>query len=136
MGKIKDNFLKGLKAYLITGIIASVLGVVIFCLFYFLKNRTLFDAINASTLTFVILISIGGLMAVGHYGMFDGIAYGFRQLFTSAFSKKANKLNDFPGYVQQKRIVREHSPIIGLSFVAVSLVFLIVLIILEIIYHQ
>ena len=133
MSKFKDNFRSHLKAYIITGVIALIIGVVIFLLFYFLREKSLKDAMDGCTIAFVSLFGCGALMWLANLGTFDLIAYGFKQLFTSAFAKKANKYNDYGGYLQDKRVSRSTSANLHYSFIFVSFLFGIALAILAII---
>ena len=135
MGKVRENFIRYWLTYLISFIIGLILGSVIFLLWFYLKSRTLYDAVNGSTLSFVVLLAFGLLALVGNFGMFDGIVYGFKQMFTGMFSKTPNKYTDYPGYVQEKRAKRSGGAKVYLSLIASSLVWGIVLLILEIIYH-
>lgn len=75
-------------------------------------------------------------MWAGSQGTFDFVAYGFRQLGTSMFSKNANKYHDYPEYLSSKKTERENSPYIYLPFIVVSFLYAIALIVLEIIYHS
>lgn len=135
MGKFKEDLSKNLITYIVTFVIAFLLGATIFLLWFFLNNRTLFDAVNASTMSFVIILVLGLFMWLNSVGTFDGIVYGFKQLFAGAFASKANKYNDYPGYVQHKKEVRSSGPRLYLAFIFASLIFGIALIVLELIYH-
>jgi len=126
MNKFKENFLKYWLSYLITGLISAIIGVIIFLLFYFIKE----SAVNGATVAFVVNFSIGILMWVGYNGAFDSLSYGFKQLFTASFARKANKYNDFPGYLQDKRTKRSHSAHLYWSFIVVSIIFAITMIVL------
>ncbi|MCQ2802711.1 MAG: DUF3899 domain-containing protein [Bacilli bacterium] len=132
MGKIKQHFTKFWKDYLIAFIIALICGIIIFLLFFLLKERTLYDALNAATMSAVITLCFGGLAFVASFGFFDLLGYGAKQTLGTIFSKKANKYNDYASYQQEKRVKREHSPHIFYSFLLVSILFLIVVLILEI----
>lgn len=132
MGKIKQNIAKYWKEYLIAFIIALVLGIVIFLLFFLLKDRTLYDALNAATMSAVIILCFGGLAFVASFGFFDLLGYGAKQTLSTVFSKKANKYHDYASYQEEKRAKREHSPHVFYSFLAVSIIFLIVVLVLEI----
>ena len=92
------------------------------------------SALDGVALATVILLGFGGLLFVSYEGFFDIFAYGFKQLFTSRFSKKANENNDFPGYKVDKRTKREAAPKIFLSVLAAGVLFLIALIVLKIVF--
>ena len=55
MEKISLNIRKHRKAYIVTTVIAFLAGAIIFILYFFLQNKGLFDAINASTISFICL---------------------------------------------------------------------------------
>lgn len=135
MSKFTENFVKYLKAYLLTAFIAFVIGVITFLLVFFFKEKSLSNAIDGCTIAFVGLLGVGGLMWLAELGSFDSLAYGFKQLFTTQFAKKANKYNDYAGYLQEKKAVRAHSPHLYFAFIFTSLIFGIALAILEIILH-
>ena len=124
------NLKKHFKAYLIAAIIALIMGLIPFLLFLLIEG----NALDGVTVAAVLLLGFGGLMFVGHEGFFDIFAYGFKQMGTAMFGKKANANNDFPGYKEDKRIKREEGPKIFLSFLAVGGVFLLALIILKIVF--
>jgi len=136
MNKFLINLKSHYLAYIITFFIGGIIGTTITLLMYFLKNRILYDAINGATISMGVLIGFGILMWVGDNGLFDGLSYGAKQIFTSAFSKKANKMNDYATYVQNKNLRRKAKANIYWSLVASGIVFAIVLIVLEIIYHS
>lgn len=136
MKKLKENFLSYWKTHLVVFIVGLILGTSIFLLWFYLNEKSLFDAVNAATLAFLINFAVGMFIYLGSTGMFDGIVYGFGQVFTSAFARKANKMNNYAGYVEQKRIKRSHGPFVQIGLIAASLIFLVLLIVLEIIYHN
>ena len=135
MGKARENFRKYRKAYIISFIIALLLGVGIFCLYFFLNTFNVLEALNGVTISAVALAGIGGLMWVNSQGMFDIFAYGFKQMFTSFFSKNANKYNDMYAYKQAKIEKRESSPKSWISVLLAAAIFAIAVIVLEIVYH-
>ncbi len=135
MGKFKENFKKNIKAYIITAIVAFVIGAIIFILYFFLTYKDLHSALNGVSIAGIALVGIGGLMWVAGEGTFDSMSYGFKQMFTSAFNKKANKYNDFYAYKEDKRIKRETAPKVFLSFFAAASLFILAIIVLEILYH-
>ncbi len=130
---MKLNFRKYWKAYLISFIIALVVGMIPFLIVYFNHLRGLLGAVDGCTVAMVVLLGIGGLMFVAYEGFFDFVSYGFKQMASSKFSKKANENNDFPGYKEAKREKRIERPKLFLSVLACGLLFLIVMIILRII---
>ena len=124
---MKVELKKFYKSYLISLGIFFAIGLTIFLIFFFVLSP-----IDGATLSSVILLGLGGLMFVANEGFFDIFSYGFKQLGTAMFRKKANDENDFPNYKEQKRTKREETPKYFLSALAVGVIFLIVMIALRI----
>ena len=59
MGKFIFHIRKYLKVYLITAIISIALGAGIFCLYYFLRDKTIIAAIDGVSMAGVILLGVG-----------------------------------------------------------------------------
>lgn len=123
MNKIVLNIKKYLKAYIISFMISILVGIAIFSLYFFIKGQTLIEAVNASTIAFVVLLGAGLLALVARLGMFDSFSYGFNQLTSAMFAKKANKYNDFSSYREDKRTKREASPSICYVIILASIIF-------------
>lgn len=132
MGKFVNHIRKYLKVYLITAFVSLAVGVGIFCLYYFLRDRTLLAAIDGVTMAGVILLGVGLLCLLGRFGAYDTMSYGFKQMFASMFAKEANKYNDMSEYKEEKRIKRESSSYYYVVMMIVSLLFFIAFAILEI----
>ena len=133
--KFVANFLKYKSSYILTGLIAFVVGVAIFLTVFLINESTLRSALDGVTVAFVSLLAFGGLVIVSSYGMFDSFSYGFNQMFASFFNKKANKYNDYNSYVEGKKEKRANSANIQYSFVFVSILFGVSMVILLIIYN-
>ena len=125
MGKFVNHIRKYLKVYLITAFVSLAVGVGIFCLYYFLRDRTLLAAIDGVTMAGVILLGVGLLCLLGRFGAYDTMSYGFKQMFASMFAKEANKYNDMSEYKEEKRIKRESSSYYYVVMMIVSLLFFI-----------
>ena len=123
MNKFTMNFRKFLKIYLISFGISLFIGLTIFFIFFFVNSQSIVAALNGATVAFVVLLAAGALAFVARNGMFDSLSYGFSQLFTSMFSKKANKYNDFNAYKDEKAQKRTSSPNIYLAVLLASLIF-------------
>lgn len=123
MNRFTMNFKKFLKIYIISFVISILVGATIFLIYFFVKNQTLIDAVNAATIAFVSLLGAGLLALMARSGMFDSFSYGFSQLFTSMFSKKANTYNDFSAYREEKITKRSASPSIYLAIIFASILF-------------
>lgn len=136
MEQFKVHMIRFWKDYLISFIIALILGVVIFLLFFLLRSRTLYDALNAATMSGVIILCFGGLIFISSFGFFDLLSYGANQTLHFVFGRKANKYHDYPNYVEEKRKKREHSAHIFIPFLIVSILFFIAVFALEICMHN
>lgn len=121
---MENKFKKDLKYYLIAGAISLVFGIALFCLFFFLRVKTvgygLLNWQDSTMIVGIILLGVGGLMWVGHEGFFDVFAYGFKQLGGAMFSKNPHAYNDYPGYREQKKVKRTSSPKIFFSVLIVG----------------
>lgn len=135
MSKFTENFKKFHKAYIVTFFISFFIGVGIFCIYFFLNGYYILSALNGVSISAFSLLGIAGLMWVQYEGMFDIFAYGFKQMFTSFFSKTANKYNDMHSYKQSKIEKRERSPHLHFSMIFAAFIFVIAIAVLEIIYH-
>ena len=135
MSKFSDNFKRYRVHYLISGLIAFLLGSLAFLLFFFLVDQDLMSAINGVTISMVALLAIGGLIWLSSQGAFDLLAYGFKQMFTSMFNKSANRYNDYAEYHDAKNTSRISAPRTYFAFLFVGVLFGIALAVLEIIYH-
>lgn len=130
---MKIELRKNLRSYIFAVILSTVIGITIFLIYFVLNKFTMYAAINGTSLSAVILLGIGGLMFVGSEGFFDVFAYGFKQLGTAMFGKKANEQNSFPDYKEQKRTIRENKPKFFISILFSGLIFLIAMIVVRII---
>lgn len=135
MSKFSDNFRKYRKAYIYAFIISFLIGVGIFCLYFFLNGYYVIEALNGVSIAAVALVASAGLVFVHSQGAFDTIAYGFKQMFTSFVARKPNKYNDMYSYKQAKTEKREHSPRIYFAILFASSIFVLAVIVLEIVYH-
>ena len=118
------------KPYIIAGAISLVIGVVIFCLFFFINKMSLAAAENGTSYAGIILIALALLIMITRMGFFDIFAYGFRQLGASMFNKEATKYNNFPAYKQDKNTIRVKKSKYYLSILIIGLLFLIAAIII------
>lgn len=119
------------KPYIIAGIISLLLGTFIFILIFVILKKAALDGVSFAA---VILLAAAGLIWVAREGFFDIFSYGFRQLGSTMFSKKANEYHDFAGYKEYKFSVREKRSKYYISVAIVGAIFLVATIILYLIY--
>jgi len=118
------------KPYIIAGIISLLFGVGLFFLLVYAFHMPYMDGTAFGA---VFLFSFAGLIWVSREGFFDLASYGFRQFGNMLFTKEPNKFNDFVGYKQYKREIRENRPKYYFSLLVVGGLFLIATIILFIV---
>ena len=135
MNKVFNQIKKYWKVNLITFIIALVMGVTIFCLFFFLRDRTIVAAIDGVAVGGVSLLFLGLLMLVSHLGAFDTFAFGFKQLGSMLFAKDPKKDGNYHDYKENKAEKRSDSSYNFVMMMAAGLLMLLAVPILEIIYH-
>ena len=128
------SFRKFRRQYIISGIIAFLIGVAVFLLSFFLNGIYLKSAVDAASLSLIVLLGVAGLIYIASQGFFDIFGYGFRQMFTSMFAKGANKYNNYSEYVESKNTVRVSSPRIYVAFLLVDSIFAIATLVLFILF--
>lgn len=120
---------------LITFLISILVGVTIFLIYFFLRNRTFLSAVDGMTIGGLSVLLSGLLAWMAHLGMFDMFSFGFIQLGHVLFSKNPRKGGDFVDYKANKGEKRNNS---GYNFVAIivaGLALCIAFIILRVIYN-
>lgn len=135
MKRFIAHLIKFRKTYIVTFFVASIIGIGIFLAYYFVQKQSLTAKLNGTGVAGVVLIAIGALCYVAHLGAFDTFSYGFNQLFTSWFNKKANKYNDMMEYKDTKNQKRAASSRYYLVIALVGVIFLIAFAALEIYKH-
>ena len=130
--------LKQIKKYwkvnLITLAISLAIGGGIFCLAFFLSERNIVSAVNASAISSISVLCIGLLLWMAHLGAFDTFAFGFKQLGSMLFAQDARRDGKYQDYRQEKIQKRTNSSYNFIAVIVAGLLILISLIILEIIY--
>ena len=96
--QIKKHWLENLIIFLIS----LVVGVAIFLIYFFLRNRTFISAVDGMTIGGLFVLLSGFLAWMAHLGMFDMVSFGFIQLGHVLFSKDPRKGGDFADYKENK----------------------------------
>ncbi|MCQ2086896.1 MAG: DUF3899 domain-containing protein [Bacilli bacterium] len=130
---MKLNLKKFYISYLVSLAISFAIGLTIFLTYFFVNEKTMYAAINGTSISAVVLLSVGGLMFVANEGFFDIFAYGAKQVGSSIFSKRANENNDFAGYKEQGKIKRESKPKIFVPILLSGAIFLIAMVVLRLV---
>ena len=120
---------------LITLVISLIVGGGIFCLFYFLKGKTIVAAVDGSAVATVSILGIGLLCWMHHLGAFDTFAFGFKQLGSMLFAKEPRRDGKYQDYRQEKIKKRNNSSYNFVAIIVAGLLLSISLIVLEIIYR-
>ena len=124
------------KINLLVFLISLIVETAIFLLFFFLRGKTLTEAINGTAVGGVTVFFLGLLALVAHLGAFDTFAFGFKQLGGMLFSKDPRKAGTYSDYREEKRIKRDNSTYSFMAMLIAGLIFFIAAGILEIIYHS
>lgn len=136
MRKLFISLRKYPKAFIITMIVGLLVGLTIFLIYYFaIFNQTIVGALNGTGVAGAVLVAAFVLAWLSRNGAFDTLSYGFGQMFTSMFARKANKYNDFADYKQQKNTKREVASMAYVTLLLDGFIYLIAFGILEIVFH-
>ena len=135
MKKAFEQIKKHWLANLITFIISVMIGLIIFVLYFFLRNRTFLNAVDGMTVGGLVVLLSGLLSWMAHLGMFDLASFGFIQLGHVLFSKNPRKGGDFVDYKSKKGEKRGNSGYYFVSIIVAGLALCIAFIILRIIYN-
>lgn len=130
-----SQIVKYWKTNLIVFFVSLITGGGIFCLFFFLGERTLLTAVNGATLGSVVVLLIGLLLLMSYLGAFDTFAFGFKQLGSMMFSKDPRKEGTYQEYRENKIEKRKSSSYYPVVIIIAGLLLSISIIVLEIIYH-
>lgn len=127
------TFINKYKSHILTFVFSLVFGAAVFCLYFFLKNQSLKDAVDACSIAGMALIGGGLIVIITRLGAFDTFAYGFKQLLTSMFNRDPNMYNSMADYKIQKYDQRKKKKKTYLMLFLAGLLFIIAVIVLEII---
>ena len=117
-------------ANLITFVICLLIGGGIFCLFFFLRNQTIVDAVDGAAVATVSILFLGLLFLMAHLGAFDTFAFGFKQLGSMLFAKDARRNELSISFLKK----RNNSSYLFVSVIFAGLILAVALLVLEIIY--
>ena len=120
---------------LLTLVISLIVGGGIFCLFFFLRGKTIVAAVDGSAVATVSILGIGLLVWMHHLGAFDTFAFGFKQLGSMLFAKEPRRDGKYQDYRQEKIEKRNNSSFNFVAIIVAGLLLSISLIVLEIIYR-
>ena len=116
------------------------LAILVFCLGFFLKKEyNLVGWMNSCFYTGGIILCLGLLALMGHWGAFDFLTYGVRDIFfhMNPNADKQRKYRDYVDFVTQKKEARKkrHYDFLW-PFLSIGLLLLIAAGALRIIYHE
>ena len=120
---------------LVTFIISLMIAALIFCLMFFLRDRSFSDAVSATGMAAIVVLLLGLLLWMSHLGAFDTFAFGFKQMGSMLFAKDARRDGSYADYRAEKTKKRDNSSYNFIAIIAAGLLLLIALVILEIVYN-
>lgn len=135
MNKVFSQIKKYWLTNLITFLVSLAVGAGIFCIVFFTRSRSMIDAIDGATLGGLIVLLFGLLMMVAHFGTFDFLVFGFKQLIALMFAKNPKKHGQFTDYRDEMTQKRDASSYNFIAVIFAGLLLSIAIIVLEIIYH-
>ena len=135
MKRAFEQFKKYWLVILITFIISLAVGATIFCLFFFLRDRTLIAAVDGAAVGAVSVLFLGLLFWMHHLGAFDTFVFGFKQLGSMLFAKDARRDGTYAEYRDKKTEIRTNSSYNFIAIIFAGLVLSIALVVLDIIYN-
>ena len=121
------------KSFILTFVFSLIFGAAVFCLYFFLKNQSLKDAVDACSVAGVALLGGGLMVVITRLGAFDTFSFGFKQLLTSMFNKDPNAYNSLADYKLQKYDERKTKKATYLMLFLAGGVYLLAVVVLEII---
>ena len=135
MNKVLEQIKKHWKINLVTFIVSLIIGATIFCLIFFLRNKTIVAAIDGAAIGSLLVLFLGLSTLVNHLGAFDTFAFGFKQLGAMMFAKDARRENSYQEYREEKTLKRTSSSYNFVIVILTGSLLSISIIVLEIIYH-
>ena len=135
MKRAFEQFKKYWLVNLITFIISLVVGAIIFCLFFFLRGRTLLSAVDGAAVGAISVLFLGLLFWMHHLGAFDTFVFGFKQLGSMLFAKDARRDGTYAEYREKKTEIRNNSSYNFIAIIFAGLLLCVALLVLDIIYN-
>ena len=135
MKRAFEQFKKYWLVNLITFIISLAVGAIIFCLFFFLRDRTLIAAVDGAAVGAVSVLFLGLLFWMHHLGAFDTFVFGFKQLGSMLFAKDARRDGTYAEYRDKKTEIRNNSSYNFIAVIFAGLLLSVALLVLDIIYN-
>ena len=112
--------------------IGLFIAVVFFLIYFFVGDLVLIRAIDASSISFIIVLGAGCLVCLEYFGAFDFFAYGFKSLGIMMFNHNTPKKDNYMEYRNKKTENRKHSNKVFIGIFVSSIIPLIATIILRI----
>ena len=136
MGKIRTQIKKHYKTNIITLIVAAVVALTIFLLYFFIQSPGLISAVNGTGVGAIVLTVVGLLMWFAHEGFFDIFSFGIKQLVSVVFSRNPIRDGNYSDYKNSKTEKRDNSSYNFLMFILVGVVLGVSCLILYIFYRS
>ena len=128
------------KTYVITSIVSFVVSAGIFCMIVFWFKGPLPETgtyafykqlSDGASVTGIIVFSVGALSWVGKQGFFDFASFGFKQLGTMLFNKKAKTQYTYEEYLVNKQEGRKDTSNFFIPIMIVGFMFLLAAVIIN-----
>lgn len=132
------NFREYMALYGYKTLISLFVSLIFFLIYIYLKEFVFIEYINALTYIVFFNIFIAGLSFCTNLGFFDIFAYNFlrtRNYLNKYRDENISRLNGTYDYTKSKEFKRKSNKFVPFTYLFVSLLFLIPLIILYIIYR-
>ena len=120
---------------LVTFIISLMVAALIFCLMFFLRDRSFSDAVSAVGMAAIVVLLLGLLFWMAHLGAFDMVSFGFKQMGSMLFAKDARRDGNYSDYRAEKAEKRDSSSYNFIAVIFAGILLVIALIVLEIVYN-
>ena len=87
------------KSWIIALIVYPVLAASTFCLVFFLRgNFSIAGYVDPLFFSGIVVLGVGLLGLLGHFGAFDFLVYGFRSIFKHMNLNYSNAMDEYPDY--------------------------------------
>ncbi len=136
MNKLKNLLNDKVFVTILRCIFCLIIGIVAFLSYFFTHERTYGDISTAFFIPACILLFIGFLSCVNHYGGMDFINYGTVTMLSFLKRNPEKPYEDLIDYKEYKNERREFEGPIFLPYFIFGLVFLVVAIIFYVIFKQ
>ena len=134
MRKLFEQIKKYWLSNLIIFAVSLLLGAALFLTFFLTRPQNIVNAIDAAAVAGMFVLLSGLLALMGYLGVFDMVAFGFKQLGSTLFAKDPRRDGSYADYKQVKVEKRKDSSYYFMPIILAGILYLIAFVVLEIIY--